>query len=138
MGLKENIIANKIQDPTLVSEYIASSKFISKLEKNIGFCNEVINKEASTGCLSQLFSRLPLNWYQNDEKFIDRCEELSDEKNIIELCISGGYEFISPAKFIGYLIKYKSRYNVWNLVEERWERERGDKTQFDSKLLSGL
>jgi hypothetical protein len=138
MGLKENIKANKIQDPSLASEFIASSKFIANLEKNIGYCSEVTNKEAGTGCLSQLFSRLPLNWYQNDEKFIDRCEQLSDEKNIIELCISGGYEFIAPDKFISYLIKYKSMYNVWSLVEERWERERGDKTQFDSKLLSEL
>ena len=138
MGLKENMIANKIQDLTLASEYIASNKFISKLEKNIVYCREVTNKEASTGCLSQLFSRLPLNWYQNDEKFIERCEQLSVEKNIIELCISGGYEFIAPDKFISYLIKYKSRYNVWNLVEERWGRERGDKSQFDSKLLSDL
>lgn len=138
MGLKEKIYTYKMRDSELVSRYIRSEDFLKGLEKNINYCKEVENSEASNGCLSQLFSRLPLNWYHEEDRFIERCELLSKEIGIIELCISGGYEFISPSKFIGYLTQYKSKYNVWELVKERWERERGDKNQFDSKLIGEL
>jgi len=134
MGLKETLVSLKINESEFiissekVEEYITSDKFYVILKENLKACENSKNSEYSKNCILQMFSRLPLPWYIGKTKFEERCNII--ENKFIRFCLAGGYEFIPPNEFKSIVLNNDKKYNVKELVINRWNRERSDKIPF--------